>query len=225
MESRSGGSVEKKYKTLKRKCKSLSDDVYNLTDELTQSKKRIARLLKERTFLLDRLLKFEQVSSDSDGVPSPLSSDEERPKKREKKDVPQVRTKRAYNMNKDENVQMCVGKGKDDRPCKSKALPGFKYCWHHAPLDPNSPFVFCEYVDATKRNPRKCSIPVAKEKKLPYCNYHVKRIAPEMADLKQENGDGLDVEVEVDDDGSSVEDNFDDDNGKSPPTEPHFRTA
>jgi len=232
MEARaSAGVVDKNYRVLKRKYKTLSDETYTLSDELTQAKKRIARLQKERSFLLDRLLKYEQVSSDSDSSPSSLSSEtEERPKKREKKEAPTGRvvpTKRAAPKEKDENVQMCVGRGKDDRPCKSKALPGFKHCWHHAPLDPNSPFVFCQYVDVTKRYPRKCSIPVAKDKSLPFCNYHVKRIAPESGGKVAENGEGeVEVEVEVEgDEGddvnlSGVEDSFDvagsGDDNKSP---------
>jgi len=206
MDNRNSPVDVKKYRTLKRKYKTLSDETYTLTDELTQAKKRIARLQKERSFLLDRLLKYEQVSSDSDSSPSSLSSDEgERPRKREKKDGPgrPPTRPRATPKEKDENVQMCIGRGKDDRPCKSKALPGYKHCWHHAPLDPNSPFVFCQYIDSTKRYPRKCSIPVAKDKSLPFCNYHVKRIAPQSPggklDTVNENGETLEVDGEGDD--------------------------
>jgi len=216
-----------KYNNIKRKFKALSDETTILTDELTRAKKRIARLQKERSFLLDRLLKYEQVSSDSESSPSPLSSEEEeRPRKRpytivEKKELPPpVRAPVRPRTNvkdkaKEEDIQMCAGRGKDDRPCKSKALPGFKHCWHHAPLDPNSPFIFCQYVDPTKRYPRKCSIPVAKDRTLPYCNYHVKRLeAGKAGGHIQENGEGEgeEVEVEGDDDAnllSGVEDSFD----------------
>jgi len=218
MDGRSPVAIDiKKYRILKRKYKALSDETYTLTDALTQAKKRIARLQKERSFLLDRLLKYEQVSSDSDSSPSSLSSDEdERPRKIAKKEVapgpgrPAIKP-RVTPKDKDEsNIQLCVGRGKDDRPCKSKALPGFKHCWHHAPLDPNSPFVFCQYIDTSKRHPKKCSIPVGKEKSLPYCNYHVKRIAPQAEGGKidtvsengevepEQEGEGEDVEVEGD---------------------------
>jgi len=216
MDGRSPAAVDvKKYRNLKRKYKALEDETYTLTEELTQSKKRIARLQKERSFLLDRLLKYEQVSSDSESSPSPLSSDEERererPRKVMKKDGPgpgRPPIKPRATPKENENIQLCIGRGKDDRPCKSKALPGFKHCWHHAPLDPNSPFVFCQYIDHTKRYPRKCSIPVAKEKSLPFCNYHVKRVTPQAEggtklDTVSENGEvepeGEDVEVEGDD--------------------------
>lgn len=223
MDGRSPTAVDfnKKYRALKKKYKSLSDETSTLTDALTQAKKRIARLHKERSFLLDRLLKYEQVSSDSDSSPSSLSSDEERPRKMARREAlagfglnrPAVKP-RAAPKEKDENsnVQLCIGRGKDDRPCKSKALPGFKHCWHHAPLDPNSPFVFCQYIDTSKRIPKKCSIPVGKEKELPYCNYHVKRIAPqaeggkvdtisengEMEPEPEQEGEAEDVEVEGD---------------------------
>jgi len=220
MDTRGPGPVDvKKYRVLKRKYKALEEETYTLTEELTQSKKRIARLQKERSFLLDRLLKYERVSSDSDSSPSPLSSEEEReerPRKLVKKEGPgpgRPPTKPRAPPKENDNIQLCIGRGKDDRPCKSKALPGFKHCWHHAPLDPNSPFVFCQYIDHTKRYPRKCSIPVAKDKSLPFCNYHVKRVAPQAEtegiklDTVSENGEqepepepeGEDVEVEGDD--------------------------
>eukprot|EP01105_Mastigella_eilhardi_P017007 TRINITY_DN3909_c0_g1_i2.p2 TRINITY_DN3909_c0_g1~~TRINITY_DN3909_c0_g1_i2.p2 ORF type:complete len:177 (-),score=59.73 TRINITY_DN3909_c0_g1_i2:43-573(-) len=78
---------------------------------------------------------------------------------------------------------MCTAKGKDGvTPCKSKALNGFLFCWHHAPLDPNSPFIFCQFKDPVKRSSKKCYIPVAKKKRYPYCNYHIKTMVPNWKD-------------------------------------------
>lgn len=203
---------EKKYRSLKRKYKTLSEETLNLSKELSQAKKRIIRLHKERRFLLDKLLTYEQLSSDSDSLSS-SSSEDERPRKREKKEIqeeerPAKREKRddtpsarsnghskrsaAKDKDKDDGIQMCIARGKDDRPCKSKALQGFKYCWHHAPLDPTSPFIFCQYMDPNKRNAKKCNIPVAKDKPDPFCNYHIKLVAPKVDVELEGNGANTD---------------------------------
>ncbi|GAM17813.1 hypothetical protein SAMD00019534_009880 [Acytostelium subglobosum LB1] len=62
----------------------------------------------------------------------------------------------------------CMAFGKD-RHCKSKALANCRYCWHHAPLDPNSGYVWCLFVSANKK---KCNIPVQKSKGQSFCAYH-----------------------------------------------------
>ncbi|KAL6068534.1 zf-C3Hc3H domain-containing protein [Balamuthia mandrillaris] len=81
-------------------------------------------------------------------------------------------TATASSLDSSESVSLCVAVVKD-RPCKSKSLSGYKYCWHHAPLDPNSPFIWCQYLDPSKKN-KQCSIPVAKSKGQPFCKYHSK---------------------------------------------------
>eukprot|EP01121_Diplochlamys_sp_Union-15-3_P000064 TRINITY_DN10055_c0_g1_i1.p1 TRINITY_DN10055_c0_g1~~TRINITY_DN10055_c0_g1_i1.p1 ORF type:complete len:143 (+),score=24.39 TRINITY_DN10055_c0_g1_i1:234-662(+) len=79
---------------------------------------------------------------------------------------------------------MCAAK-LGDRVCKSKALNGGDYCWHHAPLDPNSTYVWCNYIDP--KNSKKCNIPVQKNKKLPYCNYHIKAAEENQPVVKSES--------------------------------------
>eukprot|EP01096_Ripella_sp_DP13-Kostka_P002806 TRINITY_DN1391_c0_g1_i1.p1 TRINITY_DN1391_c0_g1~~TRINITY_DN1391_c0_g1_i1.p1 ORF type:complete len:245 (+),score=100.94 TRINITY_DN1391_c0_g1_i1:201-935(+) len=73
-----------------------------------------------------------------------------------------------------EGGKICIGHGKDG-PCKSAPLEGCDYCWHHSPLDPNSPFVFCQYLHPTKKT-KKCNIPVSKSENLLLCNYHKRKI-------------------------------------------------
>lgn len=188
-------NYEKKYKSLKKKYKTIAADKEAADQQLTLARKRLIRLQKERSFLLDRLLQYEQVSSDSDSVSSPSDSGEERdierPAKKLKKEDPVVRVtvgpttgyKKTTAKSKAKDTseeQVCSARGKD-KPCKSKALQGFKYCWHHAPLDPATGFIFCQYRDVNKRNAKKCNIPVHKDKPEPFCNYHVKRL------LRQQN--------------------------------------
>ncbi len=57
---------------------------------------------------------------------------------------------------------------------------------HHAPLDPATGFIFCQYRDANKRNAKKCNIPVHKDKPESFCNYHVKRL--QRLSVMPENG-------------------------------------
>jgi hypothetical protein len=195
--------LEKKYRSLKRKYKNLETEAVGLSDEVTKAKKRIIRLQKERSFLLDRLLKYERVSSDSepsDSSPESSSSEEERPVRRTKKEKGERSGRSSEKANghsrrkpkdkdneKEEGIQLCIARGKDDRPCKSKALANFQYCWHHAPLDPNSPFIFCQYHDPSKRNAKKCNIPVAKSKAEPYCNYHINLMVPTKTETENEH--------------------------------------
>jgi hypothetical protein len=195
-------NYEKKYRALKKKYKTVTADKDSIDQQLSIAKKRVLRLQKERSFLLDRLLQYEQVSSDSDTSSSSSDEEEERererevmlerPTKRVRKDTsdtptvrvtvsgergyPEGRRRRTGPRSRDSGEeQVCIARGKD-KPCKSKALQGFKYCWHHAPLDPATGFIFCQYRDANKRNAKKCNIPVHKDKPEPFCNYHVKRL-------------------------------------------------
>lgn len=121
------------------------------------------------SFLLDRLLQYEQVSSDSESDHSSSESeererDEVRPaKKIKREEVPAGkntqhffyfihvltifsvkvtvgngagtggygggrRAGRQRAKSGDSEEQVCIARGKD-KPCKSKALQGFKYCW------------------------------------------------------------------------------------------------
>ncbi|GAM27078.1 hypothetical protein SAMD00019534_102530 [Acytostelium subglobosum LB1] len=79
----------------------------------------------------------------------------------------------------------CMAFGKD-RLCKGKALANCKYCWHHAPLDPNSDFVWCQYENKNKKNSKKCNIPVQKWKLQPFCGYHQTKA---QRNLNSESGD------------------------------------
>jgi len=79
----------------------------------------------------------------------------------------------SANVSREDGTFLCSALGKDNLPCKSKSLNGFQYCWHHAPLDPESNFIFCQYKNS-KRGSKTCNIPVAKNKKHPYCKYHIK---------------------------------------------------
>lgn len=65
---------------------------------------------------------------------------------------------------------MCAASIGPNRPCKSRALAGSKYCWRHGPLDPNSEFMFCTYSDPNMK--KKCSNPILKTKEIPFCTYH-----------------------------------------------------
>jgi hypothetical protein len=120
--------------------------------------------------LLDRLLQYEQVSSDSESDHSSSDSSEEkerddiRPAKKIKREEPAGKyNKLLFNSVRmltsisvkvnigngrgegreggagyrrparqkakgDSEEQVCIARGKD-KPCKSKALQGFKYCW------------------------------------------------------------------------------------------------
>jgi len=39
-------------------------------------------------------------------------------------------------------------------------------------LDPESPYIYCQYYDPLKKNSKQCNIPVLKSNPEPYCNYH-----------------------------------------------------
>eukprot|EP01111_Echinosteliopsis_oligospora_P005062 TRINITY_DN1823_c0_g1_i1.p1 TRINITY_DN1823_c0_g1~~TRINITY_DN1823_c0_g1_i1.p1 ORF type:complete len:312 (-),score=93.93 TRINITY_DN1823_c0_g1_i1:115-1050(-) len=192
----------KQIKPDKKKCKKCK----RMSGEIELLKASIKKLEKEKSFLLDRLLMHEVLSSDSEGEEQNSEvSEAERPAKRFKKEeapkvaAPQHQTlpapappvpapapaKKSIKLavkkapvvpQVEEELQMCQALGKDGvKPCKSKALSGFRYCWHHAPLDPSTGFIFCQYVNRNKKNPKKCTIPVDKTNSEPYCNYHVKR--------------------------------------------------
>lgn len=43
-----------------------------------------------------------------------------------------------------EAIETCISSTRG-RPCKSKAIAGLQYCWHHSPLDPNSEWTYCAH--------------------------------------------------------------------------------
>eukprot|EP01113_Clastostelium_recurvatum_P018988 TRINITY_DN2237_c0_g1_i6.p2 TRINITY_DN2237_c0_g1~~TRINITY_DN2237_c0_g1_i6.p2 ORF type:complete len:309 (+),score=84.67 TRINITY_DN2237_c0_g1_i6:63-989(+) len=241
MEGPSGttDSLEQKCVALRRAVLALQEEKASLLATVEKSKQRTTRLQKERSFLLDRLLRYEAASDDESPSSASEQDDEHAPshyrtlstvqspnhytntalssttskgtdafnsrfadplkKKRppgaagafgpggaggaggDKPKPKRSRTSAAADkagLSTDSN-QMCIAQGKDkSRTCKSKALAGLQYCWHHAPLDPNSGFIFCQYVDPTKKAQKKCNIPVPKSKAVPFCNYHEKLIIP-----------------------------------------------
>jgi len=236
-------TLERKYKSAKKKVKALREENLSLITALDRIKQRAARLQKERSFLLDRLLRYEDASDDGEDASSEsdLSDDDSRfsnsfhnhshsiphpkvvnnvlsPNTKIKDEAYQPAPSRSHpplrldpdlaappapsngkrkkapsgekkpkkprapadpsKASLDSNLT-CIATGKDKtRTCKSKALSGLQYCWHHAPLDPNSGFIFCQYLDPTKKMQKKCNIPVPKSKNVPYCNYHEKLIIP-----------------------------------------------
>jgi len=233
-------TLERKYKSAKKKVKALREENFSLITALDRIKQRAARLQKERSFLLDRLLRYEDASDDGEDASSEsdLSDDDSRfhtslpnasishpkvvhnvlsPNAKQKDETyqPPPRSNPPLRLDADptappaatngkrkkvatgekkpkkprapadpskgalDSNATCIATGKDKtRTCKSKALSGLQYCWHHAPLDPNSGFIFCQYLDPTKKMQKKCNIPVPKSKNVPYCNYHEKLIIP-----------------------------------------------
>eukprot|EP01133_Synstelium_polycarpum_P005277 gene5277-6115_t len=235
------------YSSLKKRYSIISVEKDQLNLQLEQAKKQIKQLGKEKRFLLDRLLKFEEVSSDSDKRERDRElreslrneqrdsdrsdrgerSDKERSGKGRKSNgrlggqmhtrppgpgsktspdryssdlaqspptpttpvvvTPQQPSPQVVANNNSSALATstppagtaplvavegyCQAYGKD-RLCKSKALPNCMYCWHHAPLDPNSGFQWCKYVANNKKNSKKCNIPVLKSKNQLYCGYH-----------------------------------------------------
>ncbi|KAH3744206.1 hypothetical protein Pelo_14411 [Pelomyxa schiedti] len=128
---------------------------------------------------------------------------------------------------KEEASTICIARGKDGfTRCKSKALNGYRYCWHHAPLDPESPFIFCQYKDPNKRSSKKCYIPVPKKKQYPFCNYHIKTMVPDWRDAGGDDvstnlntsGTGANGPTSTVDDGVSGDDQYiKEEDGDSPP--------
>eukprot|EP01090_Pellita_catalonica_P023792 TRINITY_DN9994_c0_g1_i1.p1 TRINITY_DN9994_c0_g1~~TRINITY_DN9994_c0_g1_i1.p1 ORF type:complete len:282 (+),score=56.38 TRINITY_DN9994_c0_g1_i1:43-846(+) len=177
------GVSRERYNALKRKYVHLEDENAELAKSLDASKFLIRSLTLEKTYLLDRLLKWESLSSDSD---TSTASDSSSSTESESDVIPERKFKkpRLSNNSTDPNNSgsstadksgqaLCVAVVKN-RPCKSKALQNSLYCWHHAPLDPASTTIWCQYKDPTKRN-KKCSIPVPKTKAYPFCQYHEKK--------------------------------------------------
>jgi len=272
--------LEKKYKTLKKKSKVIQEENVTLANSLEKIKLKAIRLQKERSFLLDRLLRYEDASdedvtsSNTDeeeetstitnntnniargGIPiaspsgkakeenfnfvagSSKSKTDDGGAKRKKgvSNVPQNNNVNSNNNNTttapkkkkskpssektggvpaSDPASVCIALGKDkSRTCKSKALSGLQYCWHHAPLDPNSGFIFCQYTDPTKKATKKCNIPVPKSKSIPYCNYHEKLIIPrrQKQQAPPENAD-VSVEDELVEGNDYNADDFEDDSG------------
>lgn len=156
---------------LQHRCAQLEEENARLSSKLLRARRLIARVEKEKSFVLGRLLQYEGwQASDSgtdtnssgeeeeedhdegiemsdDGSDSEQSSESEPPAKKAKRGLKRDRlpSPRDDAFAGESDGGLCVAVVKK-RPCKSKALAGFKYCWHHAPLDPNSPFTWCQFV-------------------------------------------------------------------------------
>jgi len=192
-----------KYKTLKRKFRKLVEENFVLNEQIVKARKKITKLTKERGFLLDKLIEHEDGDSEDSATESSVSErddspeyEEPEPKKARTESISsKVVTAEIVSEDKDvgNSKKKPRKKGEDPappcqavskgRPCKSKAITGLKYCWHHAPLDPESPYIYCQYYDPLKKNSKQCNIPVLKSNPEPYCNYH-KELAQK---LKQDN--------------------------------------
>jgi hypothetical protein len=172
--------------------KLLEEENARLSASLLRARRVVSRLNREKNFILGRLLQYEgweasdsgtdSISSEDDeGASDPVSdsdqpSEVEPPTKKAKRTAKRDRLPSPREeMVSESETGLCVAVVKK-RPCKSKALTGFKYCWHHAPLDPNSPFTWCQFVDTTKKKNKKCSIPVLKTKPRPFCKYHEQKM-------------------------------------------------
>jgi len=192
-----------KYKTLKRKFRKLVEENFVLNEQIVKARKKITKLTKERGFLLDKLIEHEDGDSEDSATESSVSERDDSPEY-EEPEPKKARTESisskavtAEIVSEDKEVgnskKKPRKKGEDPappcqavskgRPCKSKAITGLKYCWHHAPLDPESPYIYCQYYDPLKKNSKQCNIPVLKSNPEPYCNYH-KELAQK---LKQDN--------------------------------------
>ncbi|XP_064425623.1 INO80 complex subunit E isoform X1 [Latimeria chalumnae] len=74
---------KKKYKNLKRKLKFLVYEQECFQEQLRKAQRKLLKVSRDKSFLLDRLLQYEQVdddSSDSDATASSENSDAEGPK-------------------------------------------------------------------------------------------------------------------------------------------------
>lgn len=172
------------YEVLKRKYENLIEDHRALTKAYEALSCREVRLKAERDFVLNRLLQYE------DDIASSGSDTEEAPTEDETPRRPMKR-KRAQRDNSKDQCTAVV----DNRKCKSKALAGFSYCRHHAPLDPASPYVFCSHRD--KKRKTGCQMPIEKGKDPPYCSYHLPEHtegAPNDSEEKDEDADNDDIE-------------------------------
>jgi len=185
---------KKRLRSLKRKFRSLEEENADLTEELIKARRLIKRLQNERSFILDRLIRLERLEgpSETETESSDSSSDSEtETEDRKENGSPTIKLQKSSSfhtpvVNVDpEALGLCIAVVRD-RPCKSKALSGYKYCWHHAPLDPNSPFVWCQY-GGTDGKKKKCSIPVLKTKSVLFCKYHVKQGTEETETLPEES--------------------------------------
>ncbi|XP_034077458.1 INO80 complex subunit E isoform X3 [Gymnodraco acuticeps] len=78
---------KRKYKNLKRKLKFLVYEQECFQEELRRSQRKLLKVSRDKSFLLDRLLQYERVdedSSDSDATVSSENSEGEGPRERER---------------------------------------------------------------------------------------------------------------------------------------------
>jgi hypothetical protein len=188
--------------SLKRKYILLERENAELSENLAIARRAINRLEREKKFILERLLEFEgqdildSSDTDTNSSESESSSDLDGAESDDKlfsikvpKPIVEIVAPEEPAAAPDaELLGLCTAVVRN-RPCRSKALSGSRYCWHHAPLDPNSPFIWCQYRDPSKKN-KKCSIPVLKSKASPYCKYHENKAdeQPESASASTSTG-------------------------------------
>ncbi|XP_029442761.1 INO80 complex subunit E-like [Rhinatrema bivittatum] len=90
-----GVDYRRKYKNLKRKLKFLIYEQECFQEELRKAQRKLLKVSRDKSFLLDRLLQYEAVdegSSDSDATASSENSDGEGPKFL---DTPTLKRKRS----------------------------------------------------------------------------------------------------------------------------------
>ncbi|KAI3361172.1 hypothetical protein L3Q82_013369 [Scortum barcoo] len=78
---------KRKYKNLKRKLKFLVYEQECFQEELRRAQRKLLKVSRDKSFLLDRLLQYERVdedSSDSDATVSSENSEGEVPRERER---------------------------------------------------------------------------------------------------------------------------------------------
>eukprot|EP01134_Creolimax_fragrantissima_P005443 CFRG5443T1 len=133
--------VEREYNLLSRKLKYLLYEKEIMGAEMRDQRRKIIRLSQEKDYILSRLAQTGDLSdSGSDGFSSdaPLNhylikQDINRAKEKEKDIV---------KAEKPAQSEFCLA-----QPCKNNPIGRLNYCRRHAPLDPDSQFIYCTYVD------------------------------------------------------------------------------
>eukprot|EP01130_Rhizamoeba_saxonica_P010361 TRINITY_DN423_c0_g1_i2.p1 TRINITY_DN423_c0_g1~~TRINITY_DN423_c0_g1_i2.p1 ORF type:complete len:207 (-),score=50.42 TRINITY_DN423_c0_g1_i2:37-657(-) len=131
---------EEKYMALVAKYNLLLDKSADMAEELYRTKKAKVKLAKQRNYILDKFLES------------------------------QGRTERSELKLKNKRKGLCKATVASGRPCKVNALRGSEYCRHHAALDPNNEYQFCEHKDSSSG--KGCLNSVKKTADVKYCIHH-----------------------------------------------------
>ncbi|XP_066840491.1 INO80 complex subunit E [Anser cygnoides] len=70
-----GGGYRRRYRALKRRLKLLLYEQECFQEELRRAQRRLLRVSRDKSYLLDRLLQYEQVDDDSSDSEATASSD------------------------------------------------------------------------------------------------------------------------------------------------------